>query len=342
MVLLESGSRIKMAEVQRDILENGVAIITLSPEKNGLEFDKRSPLYIGVLRLVSGWAMLTNITQALYAKLFKARKISLKKILWFIGRSQDHISSFAVDRFSRFNHQAKYGAAGWRSLDLFYNYWAKIEPQLNSNLEGWLTRYWIEKMENRQAVTNRRKVVTHLLAKAFAKFVNEPEVRLVSVASGSAQAVVMAIKKSSQNVRVILIDVDPSAIEKAKETVREAGLEDRFFFVCASTSALEKICGEFQPHIIEMVGFLDYRPKKEAINLVSRIRNCLPEGGIFLTCNIRRNREKAFLDWVLLWPMIYRDERQLAEILIEGGFSQENIEIIYEPFRIHGIGICRK
>ena len=105
---------------------------------------------------------------------------------------------------------------------------------------------------------------------------------------------------------------------------------------------LERVCREFRPHIIEMVGFLDYMSKNKAIKLINRIKDYLPKGGIFLTCNINKNREKIFLDWVMLWPMIYRSESQFAELLLQGGFSPESIDILYEPFRIHGIGVCQK
>jgi hypothetical protein len=68
----------------------------------------------------------------------------------------------------------------------------------------------------------------------------------------------------------------------------------------------------------------------------------ISDGGLFLTCNIHKNSEKPFLDWAVLWPMIYRDEQEFADLLIEGGFAPEKIQIIYEPFRIHGIAVCRK
>ena len=187
-----------------------------------------------------------------------------------MGRNPKHISSSFVDRFSRFNHQAIVGAAGWQSLDILYNYHEKIKPQLNSRLEGWLTRYWIEKIENRQAVTNRFKMVINLLAKAFAKFVNEPEVRIVSIASGSAQAVIKAMLKCPRlNIKAILIDIDKTALKAAKDMAEKNGLGKRFSFVRGTTKSLERVCREFRPHIIEMVGFLDYMSKNKAIKLIS-------------------------------------------------------------------------
>jgi hypothetical protein len=324
-------------------LFNGVSCITLSKDEFGGEYDRRSPSYITFLHIVGLWARATNTSQAVFLKLFKKRNHTLGKILWELGRDPDHVSSFLMDRFSRYNKIAKVGAAGWRSLDLFYNYHEKIKPELNGNFESWLTRLWVEKMENRQAVTNRLKVLVNILTDSFLKFSEEPEIRLVSVASGSAQAVVESKKLHPHlNIRAVLIDADPTAIKEARRTVIVSGLKDRFLIVRNTSKGLERICADFKPHIIEMVGFLDYRPQKQAITLIRRINNLLSENGLFLTCNINKNREKIVLDWLLLWPMIYRNEKEFSDLLIDGGFRPKNIQLIYEPFRIHGIAVCQK
>ncbi|MBU1255986.1 class I SAM-dependent methyltransferase family protein [Patescibacteria group bacterium] len=322
--------------------KGGVVITTLTAEDFNGEHDQRSWLYVLILHLVSIWAAVTNFTQALFIKTFKKRKSSFGKILWEMGRDSEHVSSFFGDRFSQINHQTISGAASWRSLDIVYNYHEKIKPQLNGGIESWLTKYWIGKLENRQAIANRLKIVVNLLTKAFAEFADESEIRIVSMASGSAQAVIDAMLRCPHlNIKAVLIDIDRTALVAAKDYADENGFGDRFAFVEGTTGVLEKVCQEFQPHIIEMVGFLDYRPTPQAIKLINKIKNCLPENGIFLTCNINYNREKIFLDWVMLWPMIYRNEDQFEELLLKGGFSPQNVYIVYEPFKIHGIGVCQ-
>jgi len=314
----------------------------ISPDKFGGEYDRRSLFYVGGVWVAGTLAMVTNLIQALYRKATNGGG-PLDKILWDMGRDRDHVSSFAFDRLSKFNRQAKYGAASWRSLDLFYNYYEKIKPQLKGNFEGWITHHWIGKFENRQAVTNRLKVVINLLIAAFSEFPAEKEIRILSIASGSAQAVVEAMKRCPHlDIKVLLLDADASAINKAKELVKAAGFNARFSYINDTTKVMENAARAFQPHIIEMVGFLDYRPRKKAIALIDRIRIWLPEGGIFITCNIRKNREKIFLDWALIWPMIYRSEEEFADLLVQGGFLAENIRLVYEPFKIHGIAVCRK
>jgi len=324
-------------------MDNGVTILTLAAEEFGGEYNQRSLFYISGLWIMSFWAMATNVIQALFMKISKKQKHSFRKVLWDMGRDPKHFSCFFGDRFSRYNHLAKVGAASWRALDIFYNYHENVKPQLGNNIEGWLTHHWMGKLQNRQAVANRLKVAVRLLSKVFGESINEPEIRLLSVASGSAQAIIGAIKgQPGIKVRAVLIDNDPTAIDQAKEIARAAEIENSFTFVCDRTTVLEKVCADFKPHIIEMVGFLDYRPKGQAIKLIKRVISSLPEEGIFITCNINKNSEKPLLDWVLLWPMFYRNEAEFLELLIEGGFSPEKIQLIYEPFRIHGLAVCRK
>jgi len=192
-----------MHNYPRKTLHGEIPIHVMAPEKFGGEFEKRSHAYIGALWLVSAWAATTNLSQALLKKISRNNGDSLGRILWDMGRNPRHVSSMFVDRFSRHNHQAKYGAAGWRSLELFYNYHEKVAPQLDGDLEGNLTHHWGKKLENRQPVTNRLKIVVDLLAKAFTEFADEKEIRLLSVASGSAQAVIAAMKRTPHLTRCI-------------------------------------------------------------------------------------------------------------------------------------------
>lgn len=306
------------------------------------EDEKRGMLFIASLWLVSGMAFLKNYVHASCIKLRKDPSAELPKILWEIGRSREHVSSLFFDRFSRFNHKAKYGAAGWLSLDLFYNYHDKVVPQLKNDLEGFVTRYW-GGLENRQAATNRLKIATRLLIHAFGHYGHEQEVRVFSIASGSAQAVISAMKDCPHmNVRVVLLDRDDTALEEADREFTRAGLREKCEIIQGTPRRIEEICSRFKPHIIEMVGFLDYQPGEKAIGLLSRIRESMGKDGVLITCNINHNREKVFLDWTLLWPMIYRSHSEFLDLLVQAGFHHKNILLLYEPFKIHGLAVCRK
>jgi len=365
MLLVDYRTVVGRREETKIWAENGITVQRLASNEFDGEHKQNGAFYLCVLWAVSLVAKITNSVQAFCRFLQKDKssvwnaikagnfKKAAKRFVFIwvttsleMGRDQNHVSSFFVDRFSRYNHQAKWGAAGWKSLDIFYNYWERVKPQLMDNWEGRLTRYWIERMENRQAVTNRLKIAVNLLSDALSlsKFSNGPEIRLLSIASGSAQAVIQTMKRCpGLNIKAVLIDSDQTALDEAKKSIEEAGLADKFKLKLGKTEILEEVCKTFQPHVVEMIGFLDYRPDEKAIQLIGRIRNVLQRGGVFITCNIRRNPERFFLHWVLIWPpMVYRSASQLGKLIVGGGFMEEKTKLFYEPFEIHGLAVAVK
>ena len=85
----------------REYKINGITVVCMPSHEFGGESKLTSPSYLLVLWLVSIWAMITNLIQAISIKTFKRRRDSLGKILWKLGRDKDHISSVFFDRFSR-------------------------------------------------------------------------------------------------------------------------------------------------------------------------------------------------------------------------------------------------
>jgi SAM-dependent methyltransferase len=304
-----------------------------------LENQKRTWWQFLVLWMVSGIACVSNFLISIPIKITHPGT-PWKNIFWAMGRSGKHTSSLFFDKFSKWLHRVKVHSASWGSLDLFYNYQEKVAPQLGDDLEGVLTDFWMN-IENRQAVRNRLLMVIAELEKAFIEsFERDGEVRILSVASGSAQAVIEAMKRVPWiPVKAVLIDMDSTALDYARDQAREAGLEDCFKFVQGKTDLIEQEASQLKPNIIEMVGFLDYRNDDQAIKLFQRIKAQLPEGGFFLTCNINKNPEEIFLNWVLLWRMIYRTKEQVQSLLENGGFHKS--KVFYEPLKIHSIAVCR-
>jgi len=198
-------------------------------------------------------------------------------------------------------------------------------------------------MSNRKALLNRKKIVVSLLVDAIDSFANDSEVRIISIASGSARAVIEALQKCKRsNVKVTLIDMDQEAIDNARRNAVKAGIVKQFQFVCDKTDVLERVSENFQPHIVEMVGLVDYYGVERTTKLVSRIKKSMLNGGYFITGNVKNNPEKFFLDWGLLWPMNYKTPKDLKRIMLNAGFSPERIGILYEPLNIHGVSVAQK
>jgi len=327
----------------KEKFENRDTVVVLDGEK--MHSQQASFVFSLFIFVTAVLALVTNSIQVVFRKgIFQN---GFRASLWNMGRDANHYSSIFFDVFSNSNHETKVKAASYWALKPCYNFEREVLKgeynKTGSILEQFFSRI-MGRTKNRLAVSNRLTLAVDMLVKALHKYSKQEEIRLLSVASGSAQAVIEALSRVPElNVQVVLIDIDKTALAEAHRLCKQYDIDpNRFTLVHGRTSILEEVCKNFQPHIIEMVGFLDYRSREKAIELIGRLQKCLLSGGVLITCNIRNNAEKIFLDWVLLWPMIYRSESEFMKILDQSGFENRNIALVYEPEKIHGIAYCIK
>jgi len=260
----------------------------------------------------------------------------LKRLLLALVGIKPKTNTFWFDGLSKPCREIKEGAASWRALEIIYNYQFGIGSKLSD--------YWLG-IVNAKAVRNRLKLVKRELLEVIKEVAQEIEgaVELFSIASGSAQAVIETMvmaKEEGIEVKATLLDLDQTAIDYSQELALRHGLEDKVVFVRTSTTNLEKAMNGKRPHIVEMIGFLDYRPHPKAVALVQRIYDLLLPGGRFLTANTSPNSEQYFMKWVINWSMIYRRPKELWSVVTEGGFKRARM--ICEPLKLHMLAICQK
>lgn len=262
--------------------------------------------------------------------------VALKKLIF--GKNLK-INTFWFDGVSKVCREVKENAAGWRALDIIYNY----IPGQNKTFEGKVTDFW-NNLKNIKALRNRLRLVQQILTDSIERLLNlEKEVRLISVASGSAQGIINVMKKfKEQPIKAIFLDLDPTALEQSKKLALAANVINKINFVNKSAKELEQVAQGFNPNLIEVVGFIEYRPQNRLINLIQRIYRLLTINGILIISSVSPSIEKPIAHFISNWPMIYRNENQFIEALIEGGFKPENIQLIYEPLKIQKIAICKK
>lgn len=261
-----------------------------------------------------------------------------KRIHSFQNSLKPEVNTYWFDGISPNLNAVKRGAASWKALEFIYNW----HFGQNKGLRGFVEDFWFG-MLNAQAVRNRLKLIKQEVKRAILRFSNHQEVRILSLAAGSAQGIieVMAeLKSKGVKVKALLVDIDPSALAYAQELARKNDVIDQIAVVNASVATVSKVAQRFKPQIIEMLGLLDYIHKEKAIRLVEKIHESLEPKGIFLTCNIRHNIERHFMKSVVDWPMIYRTPADLAEIVSNAGF--EDYRLVYEPLKIHGLVVAQK
>lgn len=268
--------------------------------------------------------------------------VIIKKITCRIAlRRVPNTNFLFFDGLGVYCRKIREGSASWRSLDVIYNY----KFGCGYGISGLIDDFWIG-MINAQAVRGRLQLVKkEVRAALLAHYdaIDKNEVRIASLGAGSVQGVIQVIadlKSEGIIVKLLLIDLDPTALEYAVCWAVKLGIEDQIQTHRTSVSAIVKLSKDFKPHVIEMLGLLDYIQQDKAIKLVGKIRESLEPNGIFLTCNVRRNIEMFFLKWVINWSMIYRSSFQLAEIAIKAEFV--DVRVVYEPHGIHGLLAAQK
>jgi len=251
-------------------------------------------------------------------------------------------NTFWFDGICSVCREIKENATNWVALDNLYNYQFKKDI----SLKGKINDFWENGVLNAKAMRNRLRLVKKLLRENIEDlYIKYKEIRLISIASGSAQGIIEAMKEFKQRgvlTKAIFLDIDVLAIEHSQELAQESWVINQITFVNKRTRELEEVARGFNPNMVEVVGFLEYRPKERAIELVRRVYHLLTPSGVLLISSISPNIEKLFVHYVINWPMFYRNLKQFTEIITEGGFEPKNIKIIYEPLKIQKIAVCRK
>jgi len=207
-------------------------------------------------------------------------------------------------------------------------------------------------LDNSMAVRNRLKIVKReVQAELAIQFEKKEVVYVLSIASGSARAVLEAIantieKCPGRQLRVTFLDKNPYATQYSKHLAQELGLlphkEINISWVTATVgNYLAENAGEKHFDIVEMVGLLDYFDDHKAINTFRSILSSLKPEGVFICANISDNRERKFVTNFIGWKMIYRDAEKLVSLLIRAGFKKDSIFAFYEPLKIHSVTCAR-
>jgi extracellular factor (EF) 3-hydroxypalmitic acid methyl ester biosynthesis protein len=264
-----------------------------------------------------------------------------KRFHKFVGLSSPEVNSIFFDGLGVVCRSIKEGAASWRALNLIYNYSFPKPRKFSDRIDNlWLMS------PNAQGVRNRHKLATEQISEAvelLSGIYKGEKIRILSLAAGSAEGLLNAVAETHRKgigVSCLLVDHNELAMEYATRVAESLDIKHLVKVEVTSVTSIPKIkwlMAQFSPHIVEMMGLLDYIEDAKAVSLVRTIRFGLPAHGRFFTCNIMPNPEQHFLKHVLNWDMIYRTPEELKRLFVRSGF--EDIRILTEPMNIHSIAI---
>jgi hypothetical protein len=263
----------------------------------------------------------------------------LKKGLLRVLKLKARCNSFIFDGLGPKCKEVKDGAKRWPALHTLYTFPTAVYDA--SYFEKMVDRIWLSGMKNPRGVRNRYRIVVDALTEElFVILSKKQSVTILSLACGSAEAVLQAIANLGEDknrVKLILLDQDQTALDYAKEQANVLGIEPQI--IRASVARIAKLITH-QVDIVEMVGLLDYLNDGTAQGIFERIYEKMVPGGLFVTANIVPNSETFFLQQCADWEMIYRTEAELEE-LCKFVFNS-GVRLETEPLKVHSVAICRK
>jgi len=232
-------------------------------------------------------------------------------------------------------------ATTYKALEIMYNFQLGTVFR-NGMLDGLFTYIW-HHLYSVRGTRNRLKMVKKLLRQEIDRLLLEKkEINVLSLGSGSARAVLETIKEYKGDVVINFLGIDKNnyAIAYCKKLAAELGVH-RITLVQDKVTNILSILqnNNFSPDIVEMVGLLDYFTQDKAIRLMKMIKENMHEKAALITCNIRENPEKKFVTSIVSWPMVYRTEMDMSEIITQSGFEPQKAKLIIDPLKVHMLAL---
>ncbi len=173
-------------------------------------------------------------------------------------------------------------------------------------------------------------------------------VRVLSLGSGPApqQALLANDPVFSEVARATLVDLDPEALRYARSRLN-GRLNGRITYL--RDNALRFARSPNRPgqpfHIIYAAGLFDYLNEMQARQLVEDCHDLLAPGGRLIIGNFCVDlpaNERVLIEWLLEWPLLYRDEADYRHIFAGTSFDPNRLRFEYEPLRGNLFAVAEK
>ena len=175
------------------------------------------------------------------------------------------------------------------------------------------------------AVRNRKKYFISLLKDLCQ---TKKNVQVLNVASGPARDLLEFFSEArSENVLVDCVEYDPKAIEYASLLCQDYLSNISFHHSNAFRFKTEK-----QYDLIWSAGLFDYFDDDRFKFLLKRLLGFLaPDGKLVIGNFSDNNPTRSYMEIIGDWILNHRSEKQLVNLALECGASEENISIDSEP-----------
>ena len=197
------------------------------------------------------------------------------------------------------------------------------------------------------AVRNRRHLLGKFIEDALQKNPAETA-NVTSLACGPAQELFDVYEQLQQpaRLRASLIDIDLQALafvmDKATRLKLHRHIEvfnNNLLYLAAGRQTIKLAPQD----LIYSIGLIDYFGDKFVVQLLNFVHDHLKPGGSVVLGNFHPvNPNKAFMDHILEWKLIHRDEQDMHRLFGQSKFGKAADRILFEQEGINMFAVCSR
>lgn len=248
---------------------------------------------------------------------------------------------------SRFAERAYYKPKGYAGdfelIELIYHNKPDGDGKLGRLIDGWL----LEQIPS-QAVRNRRRLLSGLLDRFCRERLDEGRnINVMNLACGPCRELFdfLACCDYSARISALCVDIDADALQYADQHVNTAPHHATVRFMRENVIkwSLGRANQDLPPQdIIYSSGLCDYLDRRVMLRLVGRCYDQLIPGGVLIVGNFTpANPDRHFMDNIMYWRLIHRDERDMRELFAASPFGG-NVRIVAEEHGVNLFAIATK
>ncbi|WP_022666970.1 cyclic nucleotide-binding domain-containing protein [Desulfospira joergensenii] len=198
---------------------------------------------------------------------------------------------------------------------------------------GKLIDQWSLDSASCHAVRGRRRLLSHhLKTMCDEKKEADGPIRIMSLACGPSRELCDFLSqcRHSEKVEVLCVDIDPEALEMSAKNISQVDhkADIRFMNENLIKWALGKADQEFgKKDIIYSAGLLDYLDDSLFIAFATRCHQHLKPGGHLIVGNFKSGPDRIFMDHIVDWKLILREEEDFKRLFAQTPFGEDIIVI---------------
>lgn len=234
-------------------------------------------------------------------------------------------------------------AGDFKMIELIY----RKKPDGDGKL-GRLIDEWLLNQIPPQAVRNRRWLLCNLLDRLCRERLDKGRtIKIMNLACGPCRELFDLLTQCDYSAQIdaLCIDIDADALQYANQCVNTAPHQASVRFmrenvVKWSLGRARHDLG-FQD-IIYSSGLCDYLDRRVILKLLERCYDHLTPGGALIVGNFSTsNPDRHFMDNIMYWRLIHRDEQDMRELFAASPFG-DNIQLIAEEHGVNLFAIAKK